>query len=62
LDKARQLSLSDQDDLCDYVKLTALNGDALRDTPAWQQALRDALDQKCPLTEAVRVHLRESNC
>jgi hypothetical protein len=56
------LGLTNQDDLCDYVKLMALNGDALRDTPAWQQALRDARDQKRPLAEAVQVHLREPNC
>jgi hypothetical protein len=62
LAEARQLGLTNQDDLCDYVKLMALNGDALRDTPAWQQALRDARDQKRPLAEAVQVHLREPNC
>ncbi|MCW2271677.1 hypothetical protein D3C77_05930 [compost metagenome] len=59
LAKARELGLNSQDDLIGYVTFKALQDDALSELPAWQTALKEALDQKRPFAEALQHCLRQ---
>lgn len=59
LEQARQHGLTRQADLVDYVTLMALQGPALHNTPAWQQALSDALNHGRPLAEALQARTRQ---
>jgi hypothetical protein len=62
LDAAREQGLSREDDLITYVLMMAHNGEQMNLTPAWQQALAAARDQRTSLSDAVQTYLRPISC
>lgn len=61
LSKARELGLTRQTDLGQYVTCMVLGGAGLPDSPAWQKALDDARNQTSTLAQALQVYLRHPN-
>lgn len=60
LAKARELGLTDQADLIDYVTCMVLEGDALRNLPAWQEALQEARVEGRRLLDALQARLPQT--
>lgn len=60
LAKARELGLTGQMDLIDYVTCMVFEGDALGKLPAWQEALRQARTEGRRLLDAFKAHQHQN--